>query len=391
MTAPKPYPARDWLERLALNRTLDLKIVDRFVDKRTEPPPFSRQPVAASRPADARMAANLPLPDDTNPFPERVPLPPEEPTVRVVASVSTYHTRTRQEVLSSLAPLFDLIQRDVDIRAAAVLADKPEDVYYGLLDGKEQMAITNAFEYLLVRSWFANVRDNGVVLLAWAQPANPAADPPGAELAGPPGTSIVLVVAADAKYQKFGDLKGTRLALAANYVDAPGTFLTGLLADAGQPVDQSFFGSVTLRRYTKDALIDVLKGKADVACVDVGTLETLKRFYGIGGQVRVLTRSPRYNIDVLYTSLNNIATHPTEIEMTQRQLETLGKDQEGQEVLFLFDTQEWHNYREGEIDTVIQNFNTFLSFLDHTPVDLKPLLDPHARVEAHTYDRYGDE
>ena len=36
---------------------------------------------------------------------------------------------------------------------------------------------------------------------------------------------------------------------------------TGLLTEAKQPVDQHFFGTVTLRRYSKDAVIDVLKGK----------------------------------------------------------------------------------------------------------------------------------
>ena len=124
-TAAKPYPPRDWLERLALYRTPDFKIIDFFMDKRTEPPPFSRYPVAASRPADARMAEGLPLPDDENPFPGPVTRPAEEITFRVVASLSTYRTRTRHEVLASLKPLFDLIIRDVDIWAAAVLADTP--------------------------------------------------------------------------------------------------------------------------------------------------------------------------------------------------------------------------------------------------------------------------
>jgi hypothetical protein len=65
------------------------------------------------------------------------------------------------------------------------------------------------------------------------------------------------------------------------------------------------------------------------------------RFYGLAPRVRTLAVSPRYNLDVLYTSANNVATHRTEIELTQRQLTTLPKNPEGQEVLFLFDQAGW--------------------------------------------------
>ena len=68
-------------------------------------------------------------------------------------------------------------------------------------------------------------------------------------------------------------------------------------------------------------------------------LGALDRFYGLGHRLRTLEVSPRYNIEVLYTSMNNLAVRRTEIELTQRQLTTLGKDPEGQEVLFFFDTE----------------------------------------------------
>src|SRR5439155_549525 len=83
---------------------------------------------------------------------------------------------------------------------------------------------------------------------------------------------------------------------------------------AGQPAGAAFFSKVTLRRYAKDAVIDVLKGAADVTCVDQGTVGALCRFYGIDSRVRTVAVSPRYNVDVLYTSLNNLATHRTEVE-----------------------------------------------------------------------------
>ena len=70
---------------------------------------------------------------------------------------------------------------------------------------------------------------------------------------------------------------------------------------------------------------------------------------------------------------------------------TLGKNQEGQEILFFFDTQAWYDTRTGDFAIAEEHFASFLKFLDETPVDLKPLLDPHAPIDAHTYDRYGDE
>ncbi len=389
-TAARPIRPRDFLERLAVGRGPDFRLVDRFVDPLTPVPPFERRPLPPP-PPDARISADVPRLDDTDPFPPPVPLPPKEVSIYVGISRSTFRTRTPEEVLSAAQPFIDLTQREVDVRGAPVLQDNAQDIYFGLLDGRIQMEISHVFEYLAVRSWFESVPDNGTVLLCWAAPAHPYTTELDRDLPGVPGTSIVLVVAADAKYQAPADLKGVRLALAANYVDAPGAFLTRMLQDLKQPLDQAFFGSVTLRRYPKDAIIDVLKGKADVACVDEGTLGALARFYGLAQRVRVLAASPRYNLDVLYTSENNVATHQTQIELTQRQLTTLTKNAEGQEVLFLFDIAAWYNYREGDIDIAREHFADFVTFLQQTPVDLKPLLDPNAPIDRKTYDRYGDQ
>lgn len=38
-----------------------------------------------------------------------------------------------------------------------------------------------------------------------------------------------------------------------------------------------------------------------------------------------------------------------------------------------------------------QHFSDFLRFIDETPIDLKPLLDPGATVNRLTYNRCGDE
>ena len=92
-----------------------------------------------------------------------------------------------------------------------------------------------------------------------------------------------------------------------------------------------------------------------------------------------------------YTSLNNLKTHRTEIELTQRQLTTLGKDPEGQEVLFFSDTECWYNCHDGDLAVPRRHFSDFLRFIDETPIDLKPLLDPGATVDRRTYDRCGDE
>ncbi len=388
-TAARPIVPRDWLERLALKRGPDFKLVDRLMDGRTRPPAFDRRPLPRP-PADARIADGVPTLDDSNPFPEPLPLPPKAATVVVGTALSTYRTRTRQEVLSAIVPLLDNIQREVNVRSSVVLLEQPREIYFGLIDGKQQMIIGHIFEYFLVRSWFAGQKDSGVIPLAWAYPAY--ARTMEGNLPGVPGTSILLVVAGDAPYRRFSDLKGTRLALTVNYVHAPGAFLTRQLADIGHATDQPFFSKVTLRRYPKDAVIDVIKGKADVACVDEGTVEALDRFYGIGDNgIRTLAVSPRYNLDTLYTSQNNVATHRTEIELTQRQIETLGKDAEGQEVLFFFDTRSWSAYHEGDYSVPEQYFGDFVKFLSETPVDLKPLLDPKAPVDTHTYDRYGDD
>ncbi len=383
-------PPRDILERWALERGPDFRLVDRFLDPRTPVPALDRLPLA-SRPADERISADVARLDDTNPFAEPVPLPPMEISSRVGLARSTYRTREPQEVLSAAQPFIDLVQREVNMRGAPVLHETAPEVYYGLLDAQVQMEISHVFDYLLVQGWFASVPDNGAILLCWAAPAHPRTTALDRDLPGVPGTSIELIVAADARYQTLADLRGARLALAANYVHAPGAFLTRLLQDAGHPLDQPFFGSVTLRRYPKDALLDVLKGRADVACVDQGTIGALARFYGLEQRVRTLAVSPRYNVDVLYTSVNNVATHRTQIELAQRQLTTLAKNPEGQEVLFLFDESGWHNYRPGDIDVAREHFADFVTFLEHTPVDLKPLLDPGAPVDRRTYDRYGDE
>ena len=67
------------------------------------------------------------------------------------------------------------------------------------------------------------------------------------------------------------------------------------------------------------------------------TVGALCRFYGIQDRIRTIAVSPRYNVDVLYTSLNNLSTHRTEIELTQRQLTTLGLKKPGAAVNLEFD------------------------------------------------------
>ena len=389
-TAPKPVQPRDEYERWAQNRGADLRFIDKLMDRKTQVPELDRKPLP-DLPPDTRIIANVAILDDTDPFPPVAPLAPKEATIVVGVARSTYRTREDEEVLSAIQPFIDLVQREVNIRGAPELHETAEEIYFALIDGKNQMVISHVFDYLLLRSWFASVEENSTVLLAWAQPAWPRTTDLDRDFPGKPGTSIELVVARDSSFRTPTDLKGTRLALAANYVHAPGAFLTRTLADLGHSPDQPFFSSMTLRRYPKDAVIDVVKGKADVACVDQGTLGALQKFYGIERHVRTLAVSPRYNLDVLYTSQNNLAERRTEIELTQTQLTTLRKDPEGQEVLFFFDIYAWFNESPGDVDVPIAHFGDFLAFIDQTPVDLKPLLDPRAAIVRWTYDRLGDE
>ena len=389
-TAPRPIEPRDWLERLALERGGDLKLVDKLMDERTRVPEFQRQPLPTT-PADTQIGGGVTILSDANPFPEWQPVSPKEVSIRFGLARSTFRTRTPEEALSAVQPFLDIVQREVNVRSAPDLYERPADLYFALSDGKDQLGVAHVFDYLLVRSWLAEQPQKAAVILAWAQPANPRTTDLDRAFPGIPGTGIELVVAAGAPYQKPADLKGARLALAANYVNAPGAFLTRLLADLGQPPDQPFFSSVALRRYSKDCVIDVIKGKADAACVDQGTVGALDRFYGLSPHIRTLAVSPRYNVDVLFTSLNNLETHRTEIELTQNQLTTLNKNPEGEEVLFFFDIERWYNYRVGDLEVPRQHFDDFARFLDQTPVDLKPLLDPAAPVDGRTYDRFGDE
>lgn len=389
-SAARLVEPRDWLERLAYDRGADLRFIDSLVDRRTAVPVTDRRPLPP-HPPGLEIARGVRPIDDADPFPPTPPLAEKEVTIRVSINRSTFRSRTREEVLSAVQPFIDLEQREVNVRGEAVLHEKPEETYYGLVDGKEQMAIAHVFEYLLAVEWSAHQPESGLIPLAYALPANPRVTPQDRDLPGIPGTSIELIVARDSKITSPADLKGKRLVLAVNYVCAPGAFLTKVLHELNHPPDQPFFGNVTLRRYGKDCVLDVIKGKADVACVDQGTVGALSRFYGLGDRVRTLAVSPRYNMDVLFTSANNARTHRTEIELTQRQLTTLGKDPEGQEVLFFFDTAAWRHYEDGDFDVARRHFADYLRFIDHTPVDLKPLLDPDAPVDARTYDRFGDE
>ncbi len=389
-TAPKPVEPRDRLEREVQERKGGLRFVDRLMDKRTPLPPFDRTALP-DLPREQEISLGVPLLDDRNPFAEPPPLPEKEVTIDVAICRSTFRTREPEEVLSAVQPFIDLVQREVNIRGDAHLFEKPDGVFYAMLRGQIQMAVSHVFEYLLVCDWFSQKEDNGTVLLATARPAHPRSTDLDRELVGTPGSSIELVVAANSKFQKPEDLKGARVALAANVVAGPGAFLTRLLADMGHPPQQAFFSKVSLRRYPKDAIIDVLKGVADAACVDQGTVAAVCRFYGVDGRLKTIAVSPRYNVDVLFTSVNNVEMRREEIELTQRQLTTLGKDPEGQEVLFFFDTEGWSNYRDGDIATPRAHYADYLKFVEETPVDLKPLLDPEAAVDCRTYDRFGDE
>lgn len=389
-TLARPIEPRDGLERIALERGADFRLIDRLTEESTRIPPFQRRPLPPL-PPDARIAESVPLLDERDPFPPPEALAARAPTIRVGIGRSTFRTHEPEEVLSAIQPFLDLTQREVNVRADAELFEKADQAYYALLDGREQLVICHAFDYLLIRSWFADQEGNGAVLLGVALPAHPLVTDADRALPGIESTNVELVIRADAQYESPAALKGARLALAAKDTHGPGVFLTQVLREAGQPLDQPFFASVTLRRYAKDAVLDVLLGKADVACVSRATTAALERFYGLGRRIRRLAVSPRYNLDVLVTSLNNVATHRTEIELTQRQLATLRKNPEGQEVLFFFDEYGWQYPQGGELTPAEQVFEDFLTFYEQTPRDLRPLLDPAAAVDRRTYDRFGDE
>lgn len=389
-TAAKPIEPRDALEGLTLERGADFHLIDRLMDQRTEPPPFARQPLPPARP-DARLSADVPVLDERQPFPPQPELEPKAPSIHVALARSTFRTHTPPEVFAAIQPFFDLEQRDVDVRADVALFETPDGLFYALSDGKQQLAISNVFDYLLVRSWFGDAKDNGSVILGEAQPGWPKTFDARPGQPGIPGAAVALVVRTDAPYHATADLRGARLALAANDTHGPGTFLTQVLREAGQPYDQQFFASVTLRHYAKDAVIDLLRNRADVACVTEPALAALQRVYGIEARVRTLAFSPRYDFDVLYTSMNNVATHRTEIESTQRQLTTLKKDPEGQEVLYFFDEDGWQYPENADLAVAEAAFNDFLTFWEHTPLDLKVLLDPAAPIDRRTYDRWGNE
>jgi ABC-type phosphate/phosphonate transport system substrate-binding protein len=389
-TLPKPYEPRDFFEWLALKRGPDLKLIDLLVDPLTRVPLFQRPNPPAYADA-ARIGGQAYLLPDEVPFPEAEALEPRPVTIRVGLARSTFRSRTREEVMSAVQPFIDLIQREVNIRGDVELFEDAGQLYSALADGRVQMAVAHAFDYLMIRSWMVNEPDNGTVLLATGRPANPRTTEVDRDLPGIAGTSVELVVAADAPYQRFTDLVGKRLAVARHHVNGPAAFLTRLLRDGGGPPGEAFFASLTVRKYPKDAVIDVLKGKADVACVDQGTIAAMDRFYGVGPRLRTLAVSPRYNVDVLFTTLNNIERYRTQIELTQTQLTTLGKDPEGQEILFFFDADRWENVRSGDFDVPLAHFDDYLAALDATPPGLGPLLDPNAPIDERTYTRYGDE
>ncbi|HOW17462.1 MAG TPA: PhnD/SsuA/transferrin family substrate-binding protein [Phycisphaerae bacterium] len=370
-----------------MQRDIDFRLVDNLMDPGTEPPPFTRE-APPPPPADAKIAPDVPMLHDSDPFPSPAPLPQRAPSISILVARSACHTRTNEEVLSALAPFFDRVQREANLPATAVLCERAADIGTALRDGRQQMAVSDVFDYLLVRERLAGFRGKGVIPLLWAR--RPCESSAGATSSAP-GERILLVVARDAPYRAPGDLKGKRLAVTARYGNAPGVFLAEVLIAADHPLDQPFFSSVTLRRYAKDAVLDVLKGRADVACVDEGTVAALDDFYGIGTRVRTLAGSPRYDLSVLYTSENNMATHRPEIEQIRDRITALGTDAEGQELLFLFDTASWHGYREGDFAVAREHYLNFQRFLEETPADLRGLLDPQAAIDARTYDRYGDE
>lgn len=387
LTAPKTMEPRDGWERWVANRGADFRLLDAALDARTRPPEFLRVP-PPQRPASVQIAKDLPLLDDEAPFAEPPGLASKPVAIHVGVARSTFRTREPEEVLAAAAPFVDLAQREVNVHGAPLICDGAEQVYFTLQDEKAQLMIGHVFEYLVVASWFAQTPEDRAVLLSVGQPAR-VRDTSAGE--GINGTSILLIVPADSKLENFADLKGKRLALAANYVHAPGTFLTHLLHEAGQPPAEAYFGQVTLRRFSKDAVIDVLKGRADVACVDEGTLAMIEAFYGLNGRLRVMAESPPYNVDLVYTSTNNVHDYRTEIELTQRQLNTLGKNPEGQEVLSLFDMAKFAYYRDGDLEVPRSHFDEYLKFINETPIDLKSLLDPAAPVDRRTYDVQGNE
>jgi hypothetical protein len=114
-TIPRAMAPRDALERLALERGVDFRLIDRLMDEQTKSPAFARQPLPPMRP-DAGISDNVGLIDEGDPFPATEIVPAKEPGINVGLGRSTFRTHTPEEVLAAVVPFQDLEQREVDVR-----------------------------------------------------------------------------------------------------------------------------------------------------------------------------------------------------------------------------------------------------------------------------------
>lgn len=379
-TLPRPVPPRDALERWAYGRGADLALVDRIVDRSTTPQPLDRP---APPPVDWPI---------TRPAASRPAVSPAEPStpLRIGVAPGVLGNRAADELSAVAEALTRFLQSHGAPAIQLVPMAGAEALAQGLRAGTTDLALGDAFDYLLA-CHEAPGPDAAPVALLWAQPAGACTLPLPPGSAGPRGASVLLLAAQQGALRTFADLKGKRLAMVAGLSNGAGTFLARQLRDSSHPLDQPFFGSLTLRLYAKDAVLDVLKGKTDAACIDESALAALLALHDLHQALRVLAVSPGYRLDVLFAPAQMDASRQARVEALQRALLRLEDDAGGRQVLWLLDMSGWNVCREGDLAPARRCFEDFLQFRRNPPLDLKPLLNPHAPVNAQSYNRYGDE
>lgn len=181
------------------------------------------------------------------------PPPASSPGIRVAMVAYLFEGNDKDQMLKQMGPFIENMQKDTGTKAEFLIIDELATLTRELNENKVQIAILPSVDYGWMRAEAPGVKP---ILVAGVEG----------------GRMKALVMSAKkSALAKLEDLKGKKLAWPSR---SPQHLKFYLTREFGQTLDQSF--QMQDARNVKDALDDVIDGKADFACVGAAQADTYK-------------------------------------------------------------------------------------------------------------------
>jgi ABC-type phosphate/phosphonate transport system substrate-binding protein len=237
--------------------------------------------------------------------------------------------------VDALMPTFNkLMESQTGLKGKIITLSGADEIGQQLSDNKVQLAVFHGYEF------------------AWAQTKHPNLRPLVVAIKKDSTLTAQIVVAADSKIEKLGDLQGERVAVPRGTPEHCRLFLARRIRGIGHR-QEKFFSQSTTPAHVAAALDDVASGKVKVTVVDSVAWDNYQWMNpGRAGKLRTLLRSESFPTGVV--AYNEGGLPKADLKKFKDGLTTAHQNDKGLQIMMLLKLSRFEsvppNYQQSLVD-----------------------------------------